>query len=57
MVHKPWWDSLTTRAQEEGWLEEQIDRLQEIKNEFRFTTVDGRAIGHYEEEGSAGSIV
>jgi hypothetical protein len=50
VVHKPWWDNTIKRAEEEGWLEEQIDRLMELRSSFEFTIVDGRAIGHYEEE-------
>lgn len=57
VIHKPWWDDAIRRAEEEGWLEEQIDRLMEIRDEFVFTTINGRAIGHYEEEEFQGSFV
>ena len=50
VVRKPWWDGTIRRAEEEGWLEEQIDRLMDMRDTFVFTTIDGRAIGHYEEE-------
>jgi hypothetical protein len=57
VIHKPWWDGTIRRAEEEGWLEEQIDRLMDIRNMFVFTTIDGRAIGHYEEEDFQGNFV
>ncbi len=57
VIHKPWWDDTIKRAEEEGWLEEQMDRLMEMRDKFIFTTVDGRAIGHYEEEEFQGSFV
>jgi hypothetical protein len=57
VIHKPWWDNTLRRAEEEGWLEEQIDRLMEIRDKFIFTAIDGRAIGHYEEEEFQGNFV
>jgi hypothetical protein len=57
VIHKPWWDNTTRRAEEEGWLEEQIDKLMDIRDKFIFTTIDGRAIGHYDEEDFQGSFV
>lgn len=57
VIHKPWWGGAIRRAEEEGWLEEQIDRLMDIRDKFVFTTIDGRAIGHYEEEEFQGNFV
>jgi len=57
VIHKPWWDAVMRRAEEEGWLEEQIDKLIDMRNEFVFTVIDGRAIGHYEEEEFQGNFV
>lgn len=57
VIHKQWWDAMTKRAEEEGWLEEQIDRLMDLRLTFDFTTIDGRAIGHYEEEDFKGNFV
>jgi len=57
VVHKSWWDDTIRRAEEEGWLEEQIDKLMDLRRTFVFTVVDGRAIGHYEEEASMRNIV
>lgn len=50
VIHKSWWDDTIRRAEEEGWLEEQIDRLMDLRDSFEFTVIDGRATGHYEEE-------
>lgn len=50
VIHKPWWDGTIKRAEEEGWLEGQIDSLMDLRDSFEFTVIDGRAAGHYEEE-------
>ena len=52
VVHKSWWDDVTKRAEEEGWLKEQIDRLQDIRSQFDFVTINGNASGHYEKKSS-----
>jgi len=57
VIHKPWWDDTIKRAEVEGWLEEQIDKLMDMRDMFIFTTIDGRAIGHYEEEDFQGNFV
>lgn len=57
VTHKPWWDGTIRRAEEEGWLEEQIDRLMEIRNQFDFITIDGGAMGHYERHDSKGNFI
>lgn len=48
IVRKKWWDSRTRRAEEEGWLEEQIDFLNELAASFAITTINGNSGGHYE---------
>ncbi len=50
VIHKPWWSGVLKRAEEEGWLEEQIDRLQDIRSQFNFVTINGNASGHFKKE-------
>jgi hypothetical protein len=57
VIHKPWWDNTIKRAEVEGWFEEQIDKLMDMRDTFMFTTIDGRAIGHYEQEDFQGNFV
>jgi hypothetical protein len=42
VTHKPWWSAATKRAEEEGWLEEQIDRLMEIQNQLKITAINSK---------------
>jgi len=56
VIHKPWWRATLKRAEEEGWLQEQTDRLTDMQNSFEFTVINGRVIGHYEEEESLPSM-
>ncbi len=57
VIHKPWWNGVLKRAEAEGWLKEQIDRLQDIRSQFDFVTINGDASGHYEKEDFKGNFV
>jgi len=57
VIHKPWWNKATKRAEVEGWLEEQIDRLIDMRDAFTFTTISGESGKQYKQERFPGNFI